>query len=103
MGEEEKSTNSSDWYLNSIPTKKEEAVHMAALAIRWNTTTRGVRKIVEDLRNAGNIIITNEDGYYVATDVEEVKEFYKKTRAKAIGTLKNASLIRKYLVDNGAW
>ena len=101
--EEKKTEGNIDWYLNTIPTKKEEAVHMATLAVWWGTTTRGVRKIVEELRNAGNIIITNEDGYYVATDVDEVKEFYEKTRAKAIGTLRNAKLIRQYLVDNGAW
>lgn len=93
--------SNNDWYLNTIPKRKEEAVHMANLAVRWGTTPRGVRKIVEELRNEGNIIITNEDGYYVATDFDEVREFYAKTRAKAIGTLRNAKLIRKYLVDNG--
>lgn len=91
-----------NWYLNSIPADEEKAVHMDALAKRWGMTTRDVRRVIADLRNDGWLIATNNNGYFLSTDLDALKEFYLKSRAKAAGIMKNAEKIREYLTEHGA-
>ena len=91
-----------DYYLNTIPKSKEEAIHMDKLAEMWHTTERGVRSIIADLRNEGNLIVTDDNGYYVSYDTADLLAFYKKSRAKAMGIFKNVSNIRKVLKEQGA-
>ena len=92
--------DSMDYYLNSIPEGKENAVHMNVLALRWGTNEREVRNIISALKKDGNIIIANADGYFRTDDVTEVAKYYKKERAKAIGIFANNKGLREFLVAN---
>ena len=91
-----------NYYLNAIPKGKENAVHMDVLARRWGTNTRFVRQVVSDLKKEGNIIITNQDGYFRTDDVDEIRKYYAKERAKAIGIFENNKHIREFLLENDA-
>lgn len=99
---EEKKVSVTDAYAAQLPRTGEEAVHMHDLASRWGTSERGVRAIIADLRNDGYLVVTNDKGYFISDDVEELKRFYAKSRAKAIGIFKNVKNIRRVLVERGA-
>lgn len=78
-------------YIKEYHQGKEKAVSSAYLQSRFSISSRTVRKIVNQLRNDGNPICSDENGYYYATDKDEVlNSVYKMTsRIKEIAKAKN--------------
>ncbi len=78
-------------YIKEYHQGKEKAVSSAYLQSRFSISSRTVRKIVNQLRNDGNPICSDENGYYYATDKGEVlNSVYQMTsRIKEIAKAKN--------------
>ena len=78
-------------YLKEYHTGKEKAVSSAYLQNKLSISSRTIRKIVNQLRNDGVPICSDENGYYYATDQEELLySIYQMTsRIKAIAKAKN--------------
>lgn len=70
---------------------KEKAVSSAYLQKKFSISSRTVRKIVNQLRNDGNPICSDENGYYYATDKDEVLNsvYQMNSRIKEIAKAKN--------------
>ncbi|SHE61414.1 HTH domain-containing protein [Tissierella praeacuta DSM 18095] len=78
-------------YIKKYHQGKEKAVSSAYLQRRFSISSRTVRKIVNQLRNDGNPICSDENGYYYATDKDEVlNSVYQMTsRIREIAKAKN--------------
>jgi len=78
-------------YIKDCHIGKEKAVSSAYLQSRFSISSRTVRKLVNGLRNDGIPICSDENGYYYATDQEELLySIYQMTsRIKAIAKAKN--------------
>jgi len=62
-------------FLNNMKehhTGRENAVSSAYLQIRFCISSRTVRKLVNQLRNDGNPICSDDNGYYYAADRKEL-------------------------------
>ena len=78
-------------YIKKHHRGKEKAVSSAYLQSRFLISSRTVRKIVNQLRNDGNPICSDEDGYYYAANEGELlNSIYQMTsRIKEIAKAKN--------------
>lgn len=64
---------------------------------------RAVRREIEDLRERGEFIITDEDGkgYYISEDYEDVKRQYLRDTARIKAISKRTKHLREFLKDRG--
>ena len=78
-------------YIKEHHRGKEKAVSSAYLQSRFSISSRTVRKLVNQLRNDGNPICSDENGYYYATDQKELfNSIHQMTsRIKEITKVKN--------------
>lgn len=78
-------------YLKGYHTGKEKAVSSAYLQNKLSISSRTIRKIVNQLRNEGIPICSDEKGYYYAKDTDEViNSIYQMTsRIREIARAKN--------------
>lgn len=78
-------------YLKENHQGKERAVSSSCLQKRLSISSRTIRKIVNQLRNDGVPICSDENGYYYAGDKEEVlNSIYQMTsRIREIARAKN--------------
>lgn len=73
------------------------------LAFVLDTTPRAVRKLREELVEAGVPVCAHpRDGYYIAATWEEVEATYDWLRSRGLHTLSLASKLRAAFVDRGA-
>ena len=86
-----------------IPTGHENAVTREQLVIRLNLTDREIRRLIEEARDRGELIINDGDGrgYYISDDIADIKKqfFMDKSRAKRI--FKRLKTMRRILKDAG--
>ena len=59
-------------YMKEYHTGKEKAVPSAYLQNRFYISSRAVRKLINQLRNDGNPICSDDNGYYYASDRKEL-------------------------------
>lgn len=81
-----------------IGTGKENAVDRFQLMERTGLPDRTVRKLIQEARNRGEIILNDQDGrgYYRSIDVGELRRQYKTNRNRAMSILlQNVQLARK--------
>lgn len=64
---------------------------------------RAVRQEIEDLREQGKFIITDEDGkgYYISEDVSDVRRQYLKDMARIKAISKRTKHLKRLLDDRG--
>ena len=84
-----------------IPKGKANAIRSAELQRIWQTDKRGVSARIRRLREAGSLICSGNAGYYRPETAEELQEFYRLMRAKAIGLLSVLKETRKELQRQG--
>lgn len=95
-----------DFYYDSIPVGRENAITRAELADKWGMSQDQVRHTIADLRARDNgdnfIIFSSSDkrnrGYYKTDNAMERRAFVNETRSRAINTfkpLKKAQRIEK--------
>lgn len=82
--------------LDFIPTGKENAISREALVFKTGVCDREVRKLIEDERINGAMIVSFSDskGYYIATREEEISHYVAECHAKATKEWSKARLMR---------
>lgn len=90
-----------DYLLSLIPKGRSNAIQrkylINALGVK---SVREVSSIVASARNAGLIIASCTDGYYIPENEAELEEFYNWMRGKSLSALKALKATRKRL-QNG--
>lgn len=73
------------------------------LSILTGLSDRQVRQEIEDLREKGKFVITDEDGtgYYISEDIEDVRRQYRKDMARISAISKRTKHLRNYLKQRG--
>ena len=80
-----------------IPMGKENAIGRQELSILLNMPDRQVRRLIQDARDRGEIILNSQDGagYYCSDDVGELKRQYRTNRNRALSILRQQKYIRR--------
>ena len=77
--------------MDFIPEGRENAVSMWSLSLVLRTDQRSIRKMVHDARISGQIICSDENGYYQPTSDEEMTRWIHKEESSLIS--KNKALM----------
>jgi hypothetical protein len=80
----------------------DKAISMDNLAYYWNTNTRQIRLIIEELREqvpleGGYSLVALNEGYWLTKDAEEIKKFLKRYLGGAAKKFKTAQATIKQL------
>ena len=62
---------------------------------------RCLRNLIREARSYGYVIANKGKGYYLATDAEDMTQFYKTEHARAMSILQGLSVLRKHLKAMG--
>lgn len=75
---------------NFIGVGRENAVTRGELAAMLNLPDRQVRKLIQEARDRGEIIINDQSGagYYISDDVGELKRQYATNKNRAMSILR---------------
>ena len=86
-----------------IPWGRARAISREALATALQTSDRQMRKMIENARNEGLIVLNAQDGsgYYQSADVAELAAQYRQDTARAMAILKRRKHLRKVLKEEG--
>lgn len=88
------------YLLTLIPKGKNNAIKREYLINPMGVkTTREVSAIVASARNAGIIIASCSNGYYIPQNRAELEAFYHWMRGKSLSALKTLKATRKRLQD----
>ena len=74
-----------------------DRISMRSLALKLGETERETRKHIETARMNGEIIGSDEQGYYIPTNAHEIATYYRRHRKRAMTTLKCLKAVRKSL------
>ena len=82
-----------------IPKGKENAIPRQELAYILRLPDRTVRKMIQDARDRGELILNDQDGagYYTSDDEGELKRQYRTNRNRALSILRQQRHIRRRL------
>lgn len=61
--------------LDLIPTNKSNAIHLRELESETNINVYRIKKIIQELRQEKNIILSDRCGYWISDNVSEIMEF----------------------------
>ncbi len=81
----------------AIRQGRQNAIPRAELAASLGMNDRTVRACIEVARRDGHFIISSNDGYYLATEPEEVERQYRIDHARALAILARLTPMRRYL------
>lgn len=93
MNKKERDIYCESW-LKAAPTKA-EPITARELSARWGTTPRGVRLIINELRVSGTPICSDNNGYWIPANVDEMAETVRRIRAHALQELTAMSKMAK--------
>ena len=82
-----------------IANGKENAISRQKLAFLLNLPDRAVRKLLQDARDRGEVILNAQDGrgYYTSDDAGELQRQYNTNRNRALSILRQQKHIRRRL------
>lgn len=82
-----------------IPKGKENAIGRNELVYQLNMPDRRVRRLIQDARDRGELILNAQDGkgYYTSDDEGELKRQYNTNRNRALSILRQQKYIRRRL------
>lgn len=82
-----------------IAKGKENAISRQELAVILNLPDRTVRKLIQDARDRGELILNDQSGagYYTSDDEGELKRQYKRNQNRATSILRQQKYIRRRL------
>lgn len=82
-----------------IAKGKENAISRQELATILNLPDRTIRKLIQEARDRGEVILNAQDGkgYYTSDDEGELKRQYKTNRNRALSILRQQRHIRRRL------
>ena len=80
-----------------IGTGKENAVTRGELVAILNLPDRQVRKLIQEARTRGEIIINDQDGagYYLSDDLGEMKRQLALNQSRAVSVLRQQKYLRQ--------
>lgn len=80
-----------------IGTGKENAVTRGELVAILNLPDRTIRRLIQEARDRGEIIINAQDGagYYMSDDVGEMKRQLALNRSRAMSVLRQQKYLRR--------
>lgn len=86
-----------------IPKGKENAVSRSELVAETGESDRKVRRMIQQLRAEGDLIVNDGSGYYVVdeTDLDAIERQYKADTARAMAILQRRKRMRKILKEAG--
>lgn len=86
-----------------LMTGKENAVSRDWLAVRLNLPDRTIRRLIQEARDRGVLIMNAGDGsgYYISDDIGEIHRQYRTDRSRALSVLKRLKTMRQRLKDAG--
>ena len=84
-----------------IGTGKENAVTRGELVAILNLPDRAVRRLIQEARERGEIIINAQDGtgYYRSDDVGELKRQYATNHNRAMSVLRQQTYLRRKIIE----
>ena len=93
-------TNNKDRLLEHIPLSPGR-IHMRHLAEACHVNERQIRDLISTLRIDGELIGSDNEGYYIPASTEELVRYYRTQRARAITTLRSLKQTRRHLIEAG--
>lgn len=86
---------------NFIGTGRENAVKRDELVAILNLPDRTVRRLIQEARDRGEIIINAQDGagYYISNDVGEMKRQLKLNQSRAMSVLRQQAHLRRKIEE----
>ena len=86
-----------------IPFGRENAVSRDYLAMLLGVTDREMRRLINQARNEGHIIINDQNGrgYYQSDDPDHIAKQYKQNQRRALSILVQQKHLRKRLKEAG--
>ena len=85
--------------LDLIPTGRGNAISMKDLARILEVDVRGVRQLVHNARNDGEVICGTESGYYQPATKEELRDYIALAQSRAFSCLRSLKAARKLLSE----
>lgn len=84
-----------------IGVGRENAVDRFQLMERTGLPDRRVRKLIQEARDRGEIILNAQDGrgYYLSNDVGELKRQYRTNRRRALSVLRQQKYLRRKIKE----
>ena len=86
--------------IDFIPVSPER-ISMSSLARTLGQTERETRKLIATARINGEIIASDDNGYYIPTEAQEIASYYRRHRKRAMTTLRGLKAVRKALQAAG--
>lgn len=86
---------------NFIGTGRENAVTRSELVAILNLPDRTIRRMIQEARDRGEIIINAQDGagYYLSDDVGEMKRQLALNNSRAMSVLKQQTHLRRKIAE----
>lgn len=80
-----------------IGTGRENAVTRGELVAQLNLPDRTIRRLIQEARDRGEIIINAQDGagYYISNDLGEMKRQLKLNQSRAMSVLRQQKYLRQ--------
>lgn len=84
-----------------IPKGKENAIDRYRLMMVTGLPDRRVRKLIQDARDRGELILNAQDGrgYYTSDDLDELERQYRANKNRAMSILRQQRHIRRRLTE----
>lgn len=84
-----------------IPYGKENAVTRWQLADRLNLPDRKIRRLIQEARERGELILNDSSGYgyYRSLDVGELRRQYKTNHNRAMSILRQQTHLRRKIAE----
>jgi biotin operon repressor len=78
-----------------IPIGRENAIHLKKLSDRIGKSDMVVKQLVRNARRSGIPIMSDKEGYWIATSEAERKEFVNRLKGQGLARLKTAQELLK--------
>ena len=94
-----------DYYWDSIPVGRDNAISYKQLCKIWNCNERKVRSILHELSymdNGDNYVLIRSSsvkGFYKTDDIYEIERYKKEVTNRACHTFKSLKKVRRVLKD----
>lgn len=88
--------------LRLIPEGEEHAVSMSTLSSILGIKSRVLRSLIVEARRAGNIICSNDNGYFLPANNDELLRYYRLVTARMCTTSSCLKPVRRKLREEKA-
>lgn len=92
-----------EFLVENIPFGRDNAVSREYLCAVCKMGDRSMRQIIQQARDAGHIIINNQNGkgYYRSDELDDIERQYRQNRSRALSILVQQKHLRRRLKEAG--